>query len=163
MNFEVAWFKVLLQSKLPAGATLLGIMLLSDKMNISALVGDRCAHPLLLGLTNIHMSTRLKLSSDAFLLVTLLPIPKFIHKNKRMCGMLTDHLLHECLDITLEPLKQAACLGIMMNDLLGNLRLCYTPLASYMVDTPKACMLAGVGGKTLPVMTAMYKHFGDNF
>ena len=108
MNFEVAWFKVLLQSKLPAGATLLGVMLSSDKTNISALVGDRCAHPLLLGLANIHMSTRLKLSSDAFLLIALLPIPKFIHKNKRMRGMLTDCLLHECLDITLEPLKQAA-------------------------------------------------------
>ena len=163
MNFEVAWFKVLLQSKLPAGATLLGVMLSSDKTNISALVGDQCAHPLLLGLANIHMSTRLKLSSDAFLLVALLPIPKFIHKNKHMRGMLTDRLLHECLDITLEPLKQAARLGIMMNDPLGNLRLCYTPLASYVVDTPEACMLAGVGGKTSPVTTAMYKHFGDNF
>ena len=138
-------------------------MLSSDKTNISALVGDRCAHPLLLGLANIHMSTRLKLSSDAFLLVALLPIPKFLHKSKRMCGMLTDRLIHECLDITLEPLKQAARLGIMMNDPLGNLRLCYTPLASYVVDTPEACMLAAVGGKTSPVTTAMYKHFGDNF
>ena len=138
-------------------------MLSSDKMNISALVGDRCAHPLLLGLANIHMLTRLKLSSDAFLLIALLPIPKFIHKNKRMHGMLTNHLLHECLDITLELLKQAACLSIMMNDPLGNLRLCFTPLASFMVDTPEVCMLTGVGGKTSAVTTAMYKHFGDNF
>ena len=104
-------------------------MLLSDKTNISALVGDRCAHPLLLGLANIRMSTRLKSSSDAFLLAALLPIPKFIHKNKRMCGLLSDRLLHECLDIVLEPLKQAARVGLMMNDPLGNLRLCYTPLS----------------------------------
>ena len=138
-------------------------MLSSDKTNVSALVGDRCAHPLLLGLANIHMSTRLKLSSDAFLLAALLPIPKFIHKSKCMCGMLTDRLLHECLNITLEPLKQAARLGIMMSDPLGNLWLCHTPLASYVVDTPEACMLAAVGGKTSPVTTAMYKHFGDNF
>ena len=138
-------------------------MLSSDKTNISALVGDRCAHPLLLGLANIRMSTRLKLSSDAFLLSALLPIPKFIHKNKRTCGLLSDRLLHECLDIVLEPLKQAARIGIMMNDPLGNLRLCYTPLVSYIVDTPEACMLAAVAGKTSPITTAMYKQFGDSF
>ncbi|KIM52513.1 hypothetical protein SCLCIDRAFT_32581 [Scleroderma citrinum Foug A] len=160
MTGDVAWE---IQNKLPDGATLLGIMLSSDKMNISALVGDRCAHPLLLGLANIHMLTHLKISSDVFLLVALLPIPKFIHKHKRMCGMLTDRLLHKCLNIILELLKQAARLGIMMNDPLGNLQLCYTPLASYMVDTPEACMLVGVGGKTLPVTMAMYKHFSDNF
>ena len=138
-------------------------MLSSDKTNISALVGDRCAHPLFLGLANIRMSTHLKLSSDAFLLVALLPILKFVHNNKRMCGLLLDRLLHECLDIVLEPLKQAARLGIMMNDPLGNLRLCYTPLVSYIVDTPEACMLAAVGGKTSPVTIAMYKQFGDSF
>ena len=138
-------------------------MLSLDKTNISALVGDRCAHPLLLGLANIRMSTRLKLSSDAFLLSALLPIPKFIHKNKRTCGLLSDRLLHECLDIVLEPLKQAARIGIMMNDPLGNLRLCYTPLVSYIVDTPEACMLAAVAGKMSPITTAMYKQFGDSF
>ena len=109
------------------------------------------------------MSTCLKSSSDAFLLAALLPIPKFIHKNKRMCGLLSDRLLHECLDIVLEPLKQAAHVGIMMNDPLGNLRLCYTPLVSYVVDTPEACMLAAVAGKMSPVTTAMYKQFGDDF
>jgi hypothetical protein len=130
-------------------------------MNISALVGDYCAHPLLIGLANIHVSTRLKLSSDAFLLAALLLIPKFIHKSKHIQGVLTNRLIHECLDIVLAPLKIAACIGIMMNDPLGNLRCCYTPLALYIVDTPEACMLAGVGGKTSPVTTAMYKQFGD--
>jgi len=138
-------------------------MLSSDKTNISTLVGDHCAHPLLLGLANIHMLTCLKLSSDAFLLAALLPIPKFIHKNKCMCSVLSDCLLHKCLDIVLEPLKQAAHLGIMMNDPSGNLWLCYTPLVSYVVDTPEACMLAAVGGKTSPVTTVMYKQFGDSF
>ena len=109
------------------------------------------------------MSTHLKSSSDAFLLAALLLIPKFIHKNKHMCGLLSDRLLHECLDIVLEPLKQAARVGLMMNDPLGNLRLCYTPLVSYVVDTPEACMLAAVAGKMLPVTTAMYKQFGDDF
>lgn len=126
------------------------MILSSNKTNISALVGDRCAHPLLLGLANIHMSTRLKSSSDAFLLTALLPIPKFIHKTRRIRSLLSDRIIHESLDIVLQPLKDAARFGVMMNDPLGNLRFCFTPLASYIVDTPEACMLAGVGGKTSP-------------
>ena len=33
----------------------------------------------------------------------------------------------------------------------------------YIVDTPEAATLAGVGGKTSPVTMAMYKQFGDPF
>ncbi|KAG9310636.1 hypothetical protein JVU11DRAFT_9210 [Chiua virens] len=149
---DVTWQ---MQSKLE-GATLLGVILLSDKTNISALIGDQYAHPLLIGLMNIHMSTCVKLSSDAFLLATLLPIPKFIHRSKHIQGLLSDRLIHKCLDIVLTPLKTAAHIGIMMNDPVGNLRHCYTPLTSYIVNTPKGCMLAGVGGKMSPVMTTMY-------
>ncbi|KAH7904468.1 hypothetical protein BJ138DRAFT_1119390 [Hygrophoropsis aurantiaca] len=49
-----------------------------------------------------------------------------------------------------------------MADPLSFSRYCFTPLASYVVDLPEACMLSCVGGKTSPVTTAMYKQFGDN-
>lgn len=52
-------------------------------------------------------------------------------------------------------------MGAMMNDPVGNLRLCYTPLASYIVDTPEAWMLSAVGARASPVTTATYKQFGD--
>jgi len=159
---QISSLQISLQDKLPPDATLLGVILSSDKTNISALTGDRAAHPLLIGLANIHMNTRMKSSSNALLLTALLPIPKFIHKNKRMRGMLTDRLIHEALDIVLEPLKAAAAAGIMMADPYGYNRYCFTPAASYMVDTPEACMLSCVGGKTSPVTTAKYKEFGDN-
>ena len=149
------------QTKIPSGATLLGIILSSNKTNVSVLVGDQCAHPLLLGLANLHMSTCLKLSSDTFLLTALLLIPKFIHKSRRICGLLADQLIHESLNIVLQLLKDAAHFGIMMNDPLRNLWFCLTPLASYIVDIPEACMLAGVARKTSPITTAMYKQFGN--
>jgi hypothetical protein len=154
---------VFLKSALPHGATLLGVILSSDKTCITALTGDRVAHPLLISLANIHMNTRLKSSSNAFLLTALLPVPKFIHKNKRMKGVLQDRLVHQCLDIILEPLKSAARLGVMMSDPIGRSHYCFTPLASYIADTPEAMMLACVGGKTSPVTMAMYKQFGDAF
>ena len=139
------------------------MVLSSDKTNISALVGDQCAHPLLLGLANIHMSTCLKFSSEAFLLTALLLIPKFIHKLACIHGLLTDQIFHKSLDIVLQPLKDATCFRIMMDDPLGNLWFCFTPLASYIVDTLEGCLISGVGGKTSPITTAMYKHFGDPY
>lgn len=127
------------------------------------MTGARVAHPLLLGLANIRMQTRMKLSSRAFLLIALLPIPQYLHPNQRMRGVLEDRLIHQCLSIVLKPLMIAAKIGIMMSDPVGNVRHCYTPLAAYIVDTPEACMLACVRGKTSPFTMASYLEFGDNF
>ena len=151
------------KSQLPTGATLLGTILSLDKTNISVLTGNRVAHLLLISLANIKMETRLKLSSHTFLLATLLPVPKFVHNNKRMKGVLEARLIHQCLDIVLEPLKQAAKLGVMLSDPWGYSQYCFTPIASYIVDTPEAAMLAAVGGKMSPITMAMYKEFGDDF
>ncbi|KAG1906233.1 uncharacterized protein F5891DRAFT_1182460 [Suillus fuscotomentosus] len=128
-----------MQSALPRGATLLGTILSSDKTNISMMTGNRVAHPLLISLANIHMSTELKSSSNAFVLTALLPVPKFIYK------------------------KKSARKGVMLSDPVGHSRYCFTPFASYIVDTPEAMMLATVGGKTSPVTMAMYKQFRDSF
>ena len=80
-----------------------------------------------------------------------------------MKGVLEDRLIHQCLDIVLEPLKRAAQVGVMLSDPWGHNRYCFTPIASYIVDTPDAAMLATIGGKTFPVTMAMYKQFGDPF
>ncbi|KAG0705937.1 hypothetical protein DFH29DRAFT_799338 [Suillus ampliporus] len=118
MTGDAAWE---MQTQFPRGATVLGTILSSDKTNITTMMGARLAHPLLLGLTNIWMHTRTKLSSKAFLLVALLPIPKYLYPHQRMRGLLEDHLMHECLSIVLKPLMKAAEIGIMMSDLVGNL------------------------------------------
>ncbi|KAG1758540.1 hypothetical protein EDD22DRAFT_956778 [Suillus occidentalis] len=152
-----------MQLAIPGGVTLLGTILSSDKTNITSLTGDHIAHPLLISLTNIHMKIRLKSSSNAFVLTALLPVPKFIHRKKRMKGVLEDRLMHQCLNIVLELLKQAARLGIMLSDPIGHSHYCFTPLASYIADTLEAMMLVSVGGKTSPVTMAMYTQFGDPF
>ena len=71
------------------------------------MTGDHVAHPLLIGIANIKMSTCLKLSSNAFMLTALLPVPKFVHENKCMHGVLEDRLIHQCLNIVLKPVKTA--------------------------------------------------------
>jgi hypothetical protein len=127
------------------------------------MTGGRMAHPLLLTLANIDKSFRMKATNHAFVLVALLPIPKFIHKDSKICSVLGHRVFHACLDFILAPLKTAATVGIMMSDPLGNLRYCFTPLASYIVDTPESALIAGVAGKTSSVTMASYRQFGEPF
>ncbi|KAG2137159.1 uncharacterized protein EDB93DRAFT_1091292, partial [Suillus bovinus] len=151
------------QSQYPRGAMILGVVLSSDKTNITTMAGARIAHPLLLGLANICMHTWMKLSSKAFMLMALLPILKYLHPNQWMRGMLEDRLVHECLSIVLKPLMIAAEVGIMMSDPVGNVQHYFMPLAVYIIDTPEAAMLVCVRGKTSPFTTASYLQFGDHF
>ncbi|KAI6032177.1 hypothetical protein BKA83DRAFT_4122566 [Pisolithus microcarpus] len=160
MSSDGAWD---LQTKVPIGSMLCGIILSSDKTNITNICGGKVAHPLLISLANIRMNVWNKGSSHTFLLTTLMPIAKFIYPITRICSVLEAHLFHACLDFVLEPLKKAAQFGRMMADPLGNIRFRFTPLVSYIVDTPEVCMLACIRGKTSPVTKAMYKNFGNPF
>ena len=119
------------------------------------------AYPLLISLVNIDPAIRLKISLHTYLLLALLPIPKFIHKDSRTRGLLHDRITHRALNEVLEPLKVAAHVSIMMNDPAGNVRYCYTPLAAYIADTPELCLVACTSSKGSPFMTATSKHFGD--
>jgi Plavaka transposase len=139
----------------------LGTILSSDKTNISAMTGNRIAHPLLISLANLDLDFRMKSSHRAFLLLALLPIPKFIHRNKKIRGVLGYRLFHECFDFIMRPLKIAASIGVMMNDPLGYRRYCFMPLASCIVDTPESALYACVGGKTSSVTMATFKTFGN--
>jgi Plavaka transposase len=127
------------------------------------MTGGRMAHPLLISLANILMGFRAKASNHAYHLLALLPVPKFIHKNKKIHGILENQLIHECLDFVLAPLKKAAEVGIMLSDPLGNRRHVFTPLTAYIADMQEAVALAGIAGKTSHLTTAYYKQFGDNF
>jgi hypothetical protein len=127
------------------------------------MTGNHIAHPLLISLANIAMDFRTKASNDLFLLLALLPIPRFTHSDRKIRGVLESRLFHHCLDIILEPLKKAAQFGILMEDPLGLRRVCFPTLAAYIVDTPESALVACVAGKTSSVTMASYKQFGDDY
>ena len=120
------------------------------------MTGDRTAHPVLLSLANIHMDVRMKPSAHAFVLLALLPCPKFLVKDRPTRGVLESRVIHLCLDIITQPIKLAAHAGRMMADPSGFSRFCFTALASYIVDTPEAALIASVGGKTSHLTMADY-------
>ncbi|KAF9230845.1 hypothetical protein BU15DRAFT_56804, partial [Melanogaster broomeanus] len=160
LSGDSAWS---IQDALPPGATVLGVVLSSDKTNISVMSSNRMAHPLLISLANIDASIRSKSSLHAYLLLALLPIAKFTHKTTRVRSLLQDWLVHQALNLVLAPLKTAATVGIMMSDPVGNLHYCYTPLVSYIADTPEESLLAATGPKASPITTATSKEFGDDY
>ena len=120
------------------------------------------AHPLLLTLANIATDICSKGSLHGHLLLALLPVASFIHKKSRVRSLLSDRLVHHCLDLVLTPLKIAASIGVMMNDPRGNLRYCFTPLVGYIADTPEQSLLACTSPKVSSMSTATYKEFSDD-
>ncbi|KAG1849723.1 hypothetical protein F4604DRAFT_1883751 [Suillus subluteus] len=77
-----------MQTQLPRGATILGIVLASDKTNITTMTGARVAHPLLLGLANICMYTY-RLIHEC-LLIMLKPLMKAAEVGIMMSDPLTS-------------------------------------------------------------------------
>ncbi|KAJ7746028.1 hypothetical protein B0H16DRAFT_1321423, partial [Mycena metata] len=160
LSGDAAWK---IQDQLPEGATVLGAVVSSDKTQLSTMTGNRQAHPLLITSANIRMNCRMKASFHAFLLLALVPIPKFIERDVEIRGVLESRTFHAVLDFVLGPLKKVAEIGLMMSDPLGWRRFCFTPLVAYILDTPESAMVAGVAGKTSSVTTASYKNFGDAY
>ncbi|KAJ6521962.1 hypothetical protein DFH09DRAFT_1251065 [Mycena vulgaris] len=120
LSGDVAWN---IQGEVPDGATVLGSILSSDKTQLSAMTGNRQAHPLLISLAAIDMDFRMKASHHAFLLLALLPIAKFREKNPEIRGVLDSRLFHSVMDFVLEPLKKTAQIGMASHTLSQLIRL----------------------------------------
>ena len=57
------------------------------------MTGGRVAHPLLISPANLLMGFRMKGSNRAFFLLTLLPVPKFVHKDRAIRGVLESRMI----------------------------------------------------------------------
>ena len=101
------------------------------------------------------------MSLNAYLLLALLPVAKFIHKTFHIHSLLQDQLVHQALNIILLPLKVAARVGIMMSNPVRNFHYCFTSLASWITDTPEESLLAATGPKVSLVTTTTSKNFGN--
>jgi hypothetical protein len=127
------------------------------------MTGGHVVYPLLISLANLLMDFWTKGTNHTFHLLTLLLIPKFVHRDCKICSILKNRLIHECLDFILALLKKTAEIGCMMSDPVGNLCYVFTLLTAYMVDVQEATALCSVAGKTSHITMAMYKQFGDDF
>jgi hypothetical protein len=150
------------QSKIPSGHTMVGVIAASDKTPLTIGSGNKEMHPLLLSIANIDAGVRMKATSHAFALAAYLPIPKFLDVSAPVQACLYARVLHICLSIVTSTLQVAEREGAIMPDPFGKLHVGHTPLASYIADLPEQRILAGVLASQSPFSTATSNEFGDD-
>ena len=150
------------QSNIPPGHTMVGIIATSDKTPLTIGLGNKEMHPLLLSIANIDAGVQMKATSHAFALAAYLPIPKFLDISAPVQACLYARVLYICLSIATSTLWVAEREGAIMLDPFGKQHVGHTPLASYIADLPEQCILASVLASQLPFSTATSNELGDD-
>ncbi|KAI6117222.1 hypothetical protein EDD16DRAFT_1693028 [Pisolithus croceorrhizus] len=130
-----------IQNELPDGATIVPIILASDKAPVTRMSGDREMHPLFLTIANINSEVRMKAKAHAWACVAYTLIPEFL-THPDFHSILEARVWHRCMDIVCANLKVASHRGVFMADPHNNARYCFTPLAAYTADLPEQLMIA---------------------
>ncbi|KAG1897602.1 uncharacterized protein F5891DRAFT_1129890 [Suillus fuscotomentosus] len=149
-----------IQDQLPSGATIVPIVLASDKTLVTRQSGGLKMHPMFLTTANIRSDIRMKATSHAWSCIAYMPIPQFIcHPD--FCSLLQARVWHWCVDIICENLKITAATGTSMVDPSGHSRYAFTPLVAYTADLPEQQMIVCVSKNASPITLATQSQFGD--
>ncbi|KAG2127113.1 hypothetical protein DEU56DRAFT_915826 [Suillus clintonianus] len=149
-----------LQNNLPEGATIIPIILASDKTPVTRMSGGLEMHPVFLTIGNIQSEVRMKATAHAWSCVAFIPIPKFdVHGDFQT--LLHARLFHKCMDLIFAKCKVATRIGEYMPDPMGYLRHCFTPLVAYTADLPEAQLIACVSKSASPLTMATQSDFGS--
>ncbi|KAG1906695.1 uncharacterized protein F5891DRAFT_1182102 [Suillus fuscotomentosus] len=151
---------IIFYDELPRGATIVPIVLASDKTPVTRHTGGLEMHPTFLTIANIRSDIRMKATAHTWSCIAYMPIPQFIC-NPKFSSLLQARVWHRCMDIVCVNLKEAAAVGASMVDPLGLLRYGFTPLVAYTADLPKQQMVSCVSKNTSPVTLAIQSQFGD--
>lgn len=151
---------IVLQSKLPTGAEVVGLHLGSDKLAITNHPGDHKMHPLLLTLAGLSATMHLKLSNNVWMCIAYLPVPKFtIHASYQ--SILANCVMHKAMDLITENLKIATCVGHQMADAWGNICLFFPLVVAISGDLVEHLSMAALSSSILPVCLVTSSQFGD--
>ncbi|KJA28252.1 hypothetical protein HYPSUDRAFT_129651 [Hypholoma sublateritium FD-334 SS-4] len=153
------WWQM--QARLPEGATVVPVILSSDKTNLSRFSGDKQAWPVYLGIGNVSKAIRRKPTAHAMVLVGYIPVCKLdcFTKNKRSDA--GYQLFHECMRKILEPLKAAGTNGLDVVCADGFVRTIFPVLSTYIADYPEQCLVACCKESACPRCTVNPKLRGD--
>ncbi|KIJ18778.1 hypothetical protein PAXINDRAFT_38007, partial [Paxillus involutus ATCC 200175] len=147
-------------AQLPVGATIIPIILASDKTPVTRHTGGLEMHPVFITVGNIQSDVRMQATSHAWRCIAFIPTPTFdIHPDFQT--LLISRVFHRRMDIVFKSLKECALNGSPMTDALGYIRSCYTPLVAYIADLPEQQLIACVAKSASPVTMATLAQFGD--
>lgn len=131
-----------MKNKLPPGATIVPVILSSDKTQLSQFSGDKAAWPVYLTIGNIKKAIRQKINQHAFYLLGYIPISKMKHFSNTKRKVAGQRLFHYCMQKITQKLHQAGAEGINMICADEYIRKIYPLLAAYIVDYPEQCLVA---------------------
>ena len=142
------------------GETLGLVILSSDKTHLTVGQGDKECHAVYMSCGNIKKTLRTKVGAHCWMMIAQVPIAKF--EPSRHQGVLTNRLLHQCLDITLAGLKRCAANAEDMVGPDGSIRSVRTFLVAYIADLPEQQALACVRSGYAPSSLAKPFSLGDS-
>ena len=99
---------------MPAGATIVPVIIASDKTQLSTFSGDKQAWPVYLTIGNIKKCTHWKPSTHATILLGYIPVSKLENFSKECRSVEGYQIFHDSMKIMLEPLVKAGTDGVDM-------------------------------------------------
>lgn len=136
------------------------VILGSDKTHLTVSQGDKECHGIYMSCGNIKKALRTKVGAHCWAMIAQVPVVKF--EPSEYQGLLTNRLLHLCLDIVLAGLKRCAVNAEDMVDSTGQIRSVRTFLAAYIADLPEQQALACVRTSYAPSSLAGPSSLGDS-
>ncbi len=135
-----AWWA--LQHQLPEGATVIPIILGSDKTQLSVFTGDKSSWPVYLTIGNIPKAERRCPKKRTQILLGYLPVSKLkIFADKKIRKLELYRLFHRSMRIILGPLYKAGCQPTEMVCADSFIRDSYLVLVANVCDHPEMCMI----------------------
>ncbi|KAI6144394.1 hypothetical protein BKA82DRAFT_29322 [Pisolithus tinctorius] len=132
-----------IQVQLPQGATIVPIIIASDKTPVTRHTGGLEMHPVFITIGNIQSDVRMQASSHAWHCIAFMPVPVFeVHPDFQT--ILTSRLFHRCMDIVFASLKTV------------------TSDVAYIADLPEQQLVTCVAKNASPITTAVLSDFGDS-
>ncbi|KAA1479326.1 hypothetical protein DENSPDRAFT_862008 [Dentipellis sp. KUC8613] len=161
MNTGSWWWET--QGKLPDGATVVPVILSSDKTQLSVFSGDQEVHPVYLTIGNISKDIRRKPSYRAQILIAYLPIADLAHLSDDAARVIRARMFHEAMTVVLKTLVGVGRTGTELTSGDGAVRKCFPIVAVYVADHPEQCLICCTRfGQQCPKCSAAVKDFGDH-
>lgn len=126
------------QARLPDGATVVPVLLATDKTQLTTHHGDKSSWPVYITIGNLNRKTRRKQNLPANLLLGFIPNMKSIDYDTRSA------CYHKAMEEMLKPLESLWYKGINMECADGRIRQCYPVICGIMADYKEQVLITGV-------------------